>query len=279
MLHIEDEISPNIGLTYPKLDGVYPFIRLPRKQSLGLIAECGLEKVTKALTACEMLRPTALCRGNASRVFSDYGKKVTYACVGPQPSRNSKTVLSHAPFTLALPDTHWRTLVWMMKRAERCFRFIAEHSVLSHLQQAKKLVPYKTFTANRPTQKSSLNAQYFGGIAFGTNVFLRCHTDEDFTMSIIQVFLKGKKVYLPEDDVVVYFCFPTIGVAVPLRPGDYLLFNARIPHCISSRCKVEEDILVTSIYLKTALIGMNNNDIPLTDEQTRIVDELSVKIK
>ena len=141
------------------------------------------------------------------------------------------------------------------------------------------MVPYKTFTANRPTQQSSLNAQYFGGIAFGTNVFLRCHTDEDFTMSIIQVFLKGKKVYLPEDDVVVYFCFPTIGVAVPLRPGDYLLFNARIPHCISSRCKVEEDILVTSIYLKTAVIGMNNNNLPLTEEQTRIVDVLSEKIK
>jgi hypothetical protein len=156
MLHIEDEISPNIGLTYPKLDGVYPFIRLPRKQSLGLIAECGLEKVTKALTACEMLGPTALCRGNASRVFSDYGKKMTYACVGPQPSRNSKTVLSHAPFTLALPETHWRTLVWMMKRAELCFRFIAEHSVLSHLQQAKKLVPFKTFTTNRPQKNHHL---------------------------------------------------------------------------------------------------------------------------
>jgi hypothetical protein len=26
MLHIEDETRPNIGLTFPKLDGVYPFI-------------------------------------------------------------------------------------------------------------------------------------------------------------------------------------------------------------------------------------------------------------
>jgi hypothetical protein len=160
----------------------------------------------------------------------------------------------------------------MMKRAERSFRVIAEHSVLSHLQQAKKLVPFKTFTADRPKNPSAFNAQFFGGIAFGTNVFLRCHMDADFTMSIIQVFLKGKSEYLSEDDVVVYFCFPTIGVAVPLCPGEYLLFNARIPHCISSRCKVEEDILVTSIYLKTAVVGMNNNDLPLTEEQTRIVE-------
>ncbi len=94
------------------------------------------------------------------------------------------------------------------------------------------------------------NAQFFGGIAFGTNVFLCCHTDADFTFSIIQVFLKGKSQYQPEEDVLVYFCFPTIGVAVPLRPGDYLLFNTRIPHCISSRCKFEDEIIVTSIYLK-----------------------------
>jgi hypothetical protein len=76
----------------------------------------------------------------------------------------------------------------MMKRAERSFRVIAQHEVLSHLQQAKKLVPFKTFTANRKTHPSAFNAQFFGGIAFGTNVFLRCHTDADFTMSIIQVF-------------------------------------------------------------------------------------------
>ena len=278
-LHVEDETRPNFGLTFPKLDGVYPFIQLPRQMSLGIIDKFGLDKVNRALSVCEMLRRTALCCGDASRVFSDYGKTVTYACVGPQPSRNSKTVRTHTPFTLALPDEHWRTPVWMMKRAERSFSVIAQHSVLSHLQLAKKLVPFKTFTANRDKYPSAFNAQFFGGIAFGTNVFLRCHTDADFTMSIIQVFLKGKSVYLSNDDVVVYFCFPTIGVAVPLCPGDYLLFNACIPHCISSRCKVKEDIIVTSIYLKTAVVGMNNNDIPLTAEQTRILERFQLNNK
>ncbi len=114
-------------------------------------------------------------------------------------------------------------------------------------------------------------------IAFGTNVFLHCHTDDDFTMSIIQVFLKGKRQYLFNNEVVVYFCFPTIGVAAPLRPGDYLLFNACIPYCISSRCKVKEEILCTSTYLKTAVVGMNNNDLSLTDEQTRIIEKFNSK--
>ncbi len=44
-------------------------------------------------------------------------------------------------------------------------------------------------------------------------------------MSIAQVHLKGKDKYKLHDDVVVHFCFPTLGVAVPLHPGDFWLFN------------------------------------------------------
>ena len=232
-----------------------------------------LKKITNSLQACEKLRRTALCRGDAKRVFTDYGKRPTYACVGPQPSRNSKTVSTHPPFMDYLSDSDWRSLVWMMKSAEISFREIAQHAVLSHLDLSKRVIPFKTFTSSRANQPSNFHAWFFSGIAFGTNVFLRCHTDADFTFSIIQVFLKGKSQYLPDDEVVVYLCFPTIGVAVPLRPGDYLLFNATIPHCISSRCKFEDEIMVTSTYLKTLVVGMNNNDLPLTQEQARIIEQ------
>ncbi len=49
-----------------------------------------LKKITNSLQDCEKLRRTALCRGDAKRVFTDYGKHPTYACIGPQPSRNSQ---------------------------------------------------------------------------------------------------------------------------------------------------------------------------------------------
>jgi hypothetical protein len=78
--------------------------------------------------------------------------------------------------------------------------------------------------------RSALSSEFFSGIAFGSNVFLRCHTDAYFTMSISQVFLKGRQKYQLNDHVIVYFCFPTLGVAVPLRPGDYFMFNARGGH-------------------------------------------------
>ena len=44
LLHAEDVTLPNIGLTYPKILGVHPFIRMPRQMSLAIIVEVGLKK-------------------------------------------------------------------------------------------------------------------------------------------------------------------------------------------------------------------------------------------
>jgi len=77
-----------------------------------------------------------------------------------------------------------------------------------------------------------------------------------------------------EDDVICYFCFPTLGVAVPLRPGDYFMFNALIPHCISSRCRLEDNVMCASVYLKTAVVGMNNNKLQLTSDQAATIELL-----
>ena len=123
---------------------------------------------------------------------------------------------------------------------------------------AKQVVPFKTMSIPGSSQTSMLN--YFGALAFGCNMFLRCHTDSDYTMSMAQIHLKGKDVYKIDDDVVVYFCFPTLGVAVPLQPGDFLLFNALIPHCVSSRCRQDNDIFSIAMYLPLYYDGCNFED-------------------
>ncbi len=133
-----------------------------------------------------------------------------------------------------------------MKCAETSFRAFADYCVISHLHHAKKLVPFKTFSSTRDDSSTFLS-NFFGGIAFGTNVFLCSHTDTNFTMSISQVFLKGRPVYHIHDDIIAYFCFPTLGVAVLLCPGDYFMFNALIPHCISSRCNLDDERMCTSV--------------------------------
>ena len=64
----------------------------------------------------------------------------------------------------------------------------------------------------------------FNGIYFGINVFLQCHTDSDFTLSIVQVNINNID-YGVDEKIICYFCFPHIGMTVALRPGDYLLFH------------------------------------------------------
>jgi len=89
---------------------------------------------------------------------------------------------------------------------------------------------------------------------------------------LAQIHLKGKDVYKIDDDIFVYFCFPTLGVAVPLQPGDFLLFNALIPHCVSSRCRQDNDIFNIAMYLKTSVVGMNNNQLPVRSNQTFLAE-------
>jgi hypothetical protein len=273
-LYIEDELRGYIGLSFPKVNGVLPFIRLPWVLSLDIVAKCEFSRINEALEECKKLRRIALSCSDQKCVFTDYGKQVTYACVGPQPSRNSKTGHNNPPFMSSLPQHHWRSLVWVMKCADRSFCTFTDHSPISHLHQAKKLIPFKTFSPSTGDNLSTFSADFSVGIAFGTNVFLCCHTDEDFTMSISQVVLKGRCKYSLEDKVVAYFCFPTLGVAIPLWPGNNLMFNALVPHCISSRSKLEDEIMCASVYLKTAIVGMNNNDIPLTSNQSLLADRL-----
>ena len=91
---------------------------------------------------------------------------------------------------------------------------------------------------------------------------MRSHIDADFTMSIVQAHIDNHD-YVMDDKVICYFAFPIIGVAVALRPGDFLLFNPNEPHSISSRCRREDDILIISSYLKTAVVGLNDNGNPI----------------
>ena len=175
-----------------------------------------------------------------------------YTSAGVQVSRNSHEVLNCNAFMDDLPEQHWTVLMKLMQHAEYCFEAIADNEVISHMYHAKQVVPFKTMNTTFSCCGSSL--KYYGGLAFGCNVFLRCHTDADFTMSMAQVHLKGKEQYNIDNNVVVYFCFPTLGVAVPLQPGDFLLVNPLIPHCVSSRCRHADKIMIVLMYLKSAVV-------------------------
>jgi hypothetical protein len=229
-----------------------------------------MKDIVAALEECERLKKTPLIRSDRKRIFGDYGRPVMYTSAGVQVSRNSPEVLNCNTFLQNLPTWHWTVLMKLMRNAEDSFERLADSEVISHMQHVRQVVPFKTM--NPPFSSSESSLTYYGGLAFGCNVFLRCHTNEDFTMSMAQVHLKGMDQYSTNDPIVVYFCFPTLGVAVPLRPGDFLLFNPLIPHCVSSRCRHFDKIMIVSMYLKSAVVGMNNNQLPLNSKQSALAN-------
>ncbi len=78
-----------------RIDGTSPFTRLPCKMSLEIISHVGLPAIYDALSHCANLRKVSLSQSSSKRVFTDYGEHVQYACVGPQPSRISNSVLDN----------------------------------------------------------------------------------------------------------------------------------------------------------------------------------------
>jgi hypothetical protein len=258
-MSVLDVENPCIGNAVQCRPGVNSIIRLPRKESLRILPKSGMSKMYDALVSCELLSRTPLLRGDARRIFGDRGRPM-YSSIGAQVSRFGG-VLERSPQYASLSEEHWRTLIKMTRRAECALESFADASVLRQLNAAKALVDFNTLSSNNTSVK------YFGAIAFGRNVFLRCHTDEDFTFSVTQVFLKGSDCYAATDRVVAFFCFPTLGIAVPMRPGDFILFNASLPHSISSRCHSSDDFMCVSYYLKSMVVGMNDNGIPLSPDQ------------
>jgi hypothetical protein len=261
-MSVIDVDNSHTGNAVQDQPGVNSVIRLPRNQSLRILPQSGMSKIYDALVSCELLSRTPLLRGDARRIFGDgvLGGRPMYSSVGVQVSRFGG-VLERSPQYASLSEEHWRTIIKMTRRAENALESFADTSVLRQLNAAKALVDFDTLSNN------NISSKYFGAIAFGRNVFLRCHTDEDFTFSVTQVFLKGSDCYAATDRVVAFFCFPTLGIAVPMRPGDFILFNSTLPHSISSRCHSSDDIMCVSFYLKSMVVGLNDNGIPLSPDQ------------
>ena len=253
------------------INGCRPFSLIPRASTLKVLPKSGMQQLFDSLKHILSMHQTSLSRGKTKTIFADPTIKVMYKCLGVHVNRAATGVLDYDVWAKRLDTVHWRRVLRMVRRAELLFESFAGDEVLKHIQAAKAVVPFKTMKAPpNPSSPSPTPTKYFGGIAFGCNVFLCCHTDDDFTLSIAHILLDGKDVYNLNDDVVVYFCFPTLGVAVPMRPGDFLLFNSRIPHCISTRCRADDRIMCISMFLKTAVVGSNNNCLPVTSVQHRL---------
>ena len=254
-LWVADTLNATLGLRFTSPSDKFPiFIRLPRTESLHIMNDG--QKACSAMRSCASAQVRSLSRGKRSHVFTDLENK--YCCVGAQPGRNQRGVQSgHYRLEQGFESKDWDTLHKLLKRAEHAFDKYLDTDVIRHIACARTRVPFKTMEPS-PSSLHQAPSRYYNGIGFGINVFLRCHVDHDFTMSIVQVHIENHS-YQVDDRIICYFAFPRIGIAVALRPGDFLLFNPQEPHSISSRCRAEDELFAVSYYLKTAVVGLNDN--------------------
>lgn len=251
--------SHDKGLLYVAPHDNQPrFILLPRQEAVAMNSD-GRELCASMSGIAK--KSSNLSRGASKTVFG--GKK--YCCIGAKANRSSPGVTPGLFMAGGVGENEWNTVVKEVKRCEEAFFSYASTDAIRHIREARQLVPWEGINS---AGDQSIGSTIYSGIAFGVNVFLRAHVDDDYTYSVIQVHVDGMD-YDVDNDVVCYFCFPSLGFAVPLRPGDFLLINALEPHCLSSRCSYDYDLFAVSSYLKTAVVGGNDNSIPLSSEELK----------
>ena len=135
---------------------------------------------------------------------------------------------------------------------------------------AKQFFPFPTFPG-RGNHDSSCHA--FSSIATAMNVCLNSHTDDDSFYGVV-TNLDADPLKSPQldDKVTLYFTFPTLGLAVGLRPGDILVFNPAVYHSVSSHCIPNKNIWCTSLYTKNAVVGGNDNSQAIKTKQKEAID-------
>ena len=257
------------GLCYVQ-DNVFQFVLCPRHRSLEETKVAGAGMQAKLIDAyCDAIdKGSNNKRGSKCSIKSNTAFK--YVCAGAAPNRASRGVTPVHHVIRNLDQKSQKMILDHFKGIERLFKEFLPTSTVQQVLGGIDLVDAKTFTIT-----NGKSSEIYASFAVGKNVFLNSHTDDDFTYSCTTLLCSDeskKNVFLA------YFCFPRLGIAVPLRPGDTLFFNAREPHMISSRTTDDVDIYCLSFYLKSKVIGGNDNKKELNEEQKYYVtlfDEMS----
>jgi hypothetical protein len=67
-------------------------------------------------------------------------------------------------------------------------------------------------------------------VALSIRYCSRVHTDKDFFLTTLSCYDEKAG----PDEILYHFCFPTYGIAVPMRSGDIIIFNPLVPHCATN---------------------------------------------
>ena len=203
--------------------------------------------------------PGLMPRGEKKTPVYDRASPETYVILGTSAKRYGRG--------LRLVDRKLKKEEFLNQRnlLQKFFRQVAHAATayldtpsIRYLSVVKEMAEFAGFSFDE-TDRNLI----WPSLAVAVNVVMELHTDQDYVMGCAGVL--GGKGYRDHDaggsDILQYFCFPSSGSAVGLRNGDLLLFNPTVPHCVSSRATMKENVICTSFYLKTAIVGGNDNSL------------------
>ena len=270
-MYIPDS-GPDLGLILSHeydITGPPIFVRPPRNETLRIT---GLHSsdASNLLCSCFLsaLDHTKFVnkRGRARQTFT-LNKVVnlgSQACLGRTGVRQDSYHKSK------MSSSDWDDIINHIRRSETLYKHVMHPDAIRHTTEAHHAVRYKLMLPSSGLEKDGTTI--FSAINITQDAYLRAHIDNDFDYAIVSAHLPDHR-YSPDDGIIAYFCFPTLGVAMPLRPGDQLIFSPQVSHCISSRCNIDQTVILTSIYLKGAVVGLNNNTLELTTLQQKLASQ------
>lgn len=160
----------------------------------------------------------------------------------------------------------------MLARADDLAKRYFPNGLLKTLQKMKDKVGD---TAQIDNVKADNVQNLWASVATSFNYISPAHVDDDCFLSSMTVSYSecendvggSKERYRIDMSTAVYFLLPEYSIALELRPGDVLFFNPLHYHCVSQRLMEyrHKEVFVTSFYMKTKQLGLNNNQIPFQD--------------
>jgi hypothetical protein len=263
-------IDTNEGCCLNLLTSV-TFIKVPRKWALELPYNVHRDASTLKRT----LKGQRLRRGAAHvDVAKQYMTFGWYCCP------ISPTILRKEDGKKWIKNTREIPLIYKMyQRATEIAMMVIPTNLLRGLRVAHDEIGWETidtsFKNKQPVHSckrpiwaaAAASMNYISASHVDTDFFLSCltlicHDDNDVT---IRTLGTRRSTYRDDLPPAAYFCFPRQGVALAMRPGDYIIFNPIEPHCLSMRETFYEskEVYVISYYLKSSIVGLHNNSIPL----------------
>jgi hypothetical protein len=248
-------------------NGNFVAMKVPRSRTLDVLG-VNHRELAAALYAIENMKGTHR-RGKDHQSVPQHGK-LNHKYVGLSPNRaTGGTYLKGGQKLDDDNENHWQAIKGFLAKVENLTVEFMEGAVLRGLQAAKKLGQWPSLRKD--------NLSIWAGISTARNHYLQVHTDQDFFLSMTLIVPASGELKPEEKDTVThYFCFPKQGRSVAMKPLDLILFDATEWHCLSSG-KTEGDFYCVSFYLKTLLVGKNDNSLTLTQMEGVILENLLKK--